>query len=366
MKKTIRTGIIGQGRSGWDIHAAYLRTDSRYQVVAIADPMKTRRDFAVTNIGCDAHADYRKLLQREDLDLVVNASQSHQHVPITLEALEKGHAVLCEKPLCRTVAEVDSLTAAATRADQVLAVFQQSRYAPYFECVQKVIRSGVLGRIVQVSIRFNGLSRRWDWQTLKEFNGGNLMNTGPHPLDQALVLFGEGMPHVTCFMDRTKEGSFGNAENHVKLLLSGKGHPIIDLEVSSCCPYPFFTYNIYGSRGGLQASTSEAEWKYFKPAEAPHQRLLRKPLANEAGRPLYPTEKLTLHTGNWSANANDASRQGAAYSAAAAPTAGGMTGRFYDGLYKSLTRGKPLDITLEQIRRQIAVIEEAHRQNPAF
>jgi len=114
--------------------------------------------------------------------------------------------------------------------------------------VQKVIKSGVLGRIVQISIAFNGFSRRWDWQTMQSRNGGNLANTGPHPLDQALQLFGKGMPKVTCYMDHT-DNSLGDAEDHVKVLLSGRGHPTIDLEVSSCCAYPCFVYNVYGTRG---------------------------------------------------------------------------------------------------------------------
>ena len=49
-------------------------------------------------------------------------------------------------------------------------------------------------------------------------NGGNLMNTGPHPLDQALQLFGEGMPRVACFMDRAN--TLGDAEDFVKVILS--------------------------------------------------------------------------------------------------------------------------------------------------
>ena len=89
--------------------------------------------------------------------------------------------------------------------------------------MQKVIRSGVLGRIVQISISFSGFARRWDWQTLQDCNGGNLLNTGPHPLDQALALFGEGMPKVACYMDRAN--TWGDAEDYVKLILSGEGHP---------------------------------------------------------------------------------------------------------------------------------------------
>ena len=115
-------------------------------------------------------------------------------------------------------------------------------------------------------------------------NGGNLLNTGPHLLDQALQLFGEGMPEVFCRMDRAN--TFGDAEDHVKLILSGEGHPLIDLEISSCCAYPCFTYNIYGTRGGLKGNTQSLEWKYYVPEEAPEQKLLEEPLRNEEGKPI--------------------------------------------------------------------------------
>lgn len=364
--KVIRVGIIGQGRSGWGIHGSYIvKDDPRYRVVAVADRLADRRAFAEkTYDGCEAVANYRKLLARDDLDLVVNASFSHQHPPITVAALEAGHNVLTEKPFARRVADADRCIAAARKAGKVLAIYQQSRFAPYFEQVQKVIRSGVLGRIVQISIRFNGHARRWDWQTLKSFHGGNLLNTGPHPLDQALVLFGEGMPKVNCWMDRTEDGSFGNAENHVKLMLSGRGHPTIDLEISSCCAYPLFTYQVYGSRGGLSGTTQSLEWRTFKPREAPRQTLQKEPLRDESGNPVYAKETLKWYTGKWPEETEGAG--GAAYSSADAPTQGGMTGRFYSMLYKTLTRGAPLEITPEQVRRQVAVIEEAHRQNPKF
>ena len=124
------------------------------------------------------------------------------HVPITLDCLNHGYHVLCEKPLARRAAEVDTLIAAAQENDKILAIFQQSRYAPAFRKLREVIDSGVLGRIVQISIAYNGFARRWDWQTLQEYNGGNLLNTGPHPVDQALQLFGTDiMPQVTCIMD---------------------------------------------------------------------------------------------------------------------------------------------------------------------
>ncbi|MBU0716371.1 MAG: Gfo/Idh/MocA family oxidoreductase [Verrucomicrobia bacterium] len=358
--KKIRVAIIGQGRSGRGIHSVYLKTDARFKIMAVVDFMEERRRRAAEEYACDAYADYHDLFKRRDLDLIVNATYSHMHAPVSLEILKAGYNVLCEKPLAAKVKQVDQLIAAAKKSGNVFAIFQQSRFAPYFVQVQKVIQSGVLGRIVQISIAFNGFSRRWDWQTMQSRNGGNLANTGPHPLDQALQLFGNGIPKITCFMDHT-DNSFGDAEDYVKLIMSGRGHPTIDLEISSCCAYPCFVYNVYGTRGGMKGTTASMEWKFFKLGEAPKQKLIKEPLCTPDRMPAYPQENLTWHTGSWPVA--DTKSKKAGYSAATAATQN-LTETFYSMLYKTLTRGTPLKITPEQVRRQIAVIEECRRQNP--
>ena len=359
--KTIRVGIIGQGRSGQNIHGIYLATDPRYKIVAISDEIEGRRTKGAKRYGAEAHADYRELLKRNDLDLVVNSTFSHLHAAVTREALLAGHHVLCEKPFARTVAEVDDLIAISEKTGKRLAIFQQSRYAAYFQQVRRIIDSGVLGRIVQISIGFNGHARRWDWQTLQEYNGGNLANTGPHPLDQALVLFGDGEPEVFCRMDRT-EATTGDAENHVKLILSGAGHPLIDLEISSCCAYPCFTYQIYGTRGGLKASQREAVWRYYDPTQLPKLRLHREPLADAEGEPIYCGEKIEWQTGAWPEKPSETPASATDF-VPLNPDAN-MSQALYSMLYNSLTTGAPLEITPQQVRRQIAVIEACRRQNP--
>ena len=60
-------------------------------------------------------SDYRDILDRKDLDLVINATPSNLHVPITLDLLNHGFNVLCEKPLARTVEEVDRLIEASQK-----------------------------------------------------------------------------------------------------------------------------------------------------------------------------------------------------------------------------------------------------------
>ncbi len=348
--KIIRVGIIGQGRSGHDIHARTIVkfVADRFRVVAVADPTPRQLVSDLLGADCVKLSDYRQLLKRTDIDLIVNASPSHLHVPLSLEALDAGFDVLCEKPVARTAAEVDLLVAKAREKGKTFAIFQQSRFGPYFQKIREVIDSGVLGRIVLIKTAWNGFARRWDWQTLQELNGGSLRNTGPHPVDQALALFGfDAMPRVCCVLDRAT--TLGDAEDVVKIILSGPGRPTIDVEISSCSAYNSHTYVVNGTCGSLAGSTDHLEWKYFKPSEAPKQVVTREPLEGRT----WCSEELKWYTGSW-----DLPKE---------PDAGlfdMMARSFYRALHASLADGKPLAVQPSEVRRQIAVMEECFRQNP--
>lgn len=348
----LRLAILGQGRSGRDIHGVHLLTrPERFRIVAVVEPLPERRTRAEAEYGCRTYGHYTELFGRTDLDLIVNSTPSHLHVPITTDLLDHGFNVLCEKPFARKAEEVDSMIRASERNGKLLAIFQQSRFAPYFNKAKEIADSGILGRIVQVSIAFSGFARRWDWQCLQANNGGNLLNTGPHPLDQALrFLDFPGMPSVLCQMDRAN--TFGDAEDYVKLILTAPGRPLIDLEISSCNAYPSFTYHLQGTKGGLKGSMTRLDWKYFIPAEALPQKLIRTPLMQADGTPAYCVENLDWHEDHWDLPESQQNLFGT------------MTGAYYDMLYQAMAEGVPLLVTHQQVRQQIAVIEECHRQNP--
>lgn len=348
----INVGIIGQGRSGHNIHAMTLSSlPELYKIAAVSDPEESYRRRAVQKFGCDAYENHKDFLDRKDLDLIVNASPSHMHVPLTLEFLEHGFHVLCEKPLARTVEDVDLLIEASIKAGKLLAIFQQSRFSPAFQQIIRIVDSGVLGRIIQVKISFNGFSRRWDWQTLQENNGGNLLNTGPHPLDQALQLFGaEAMPEITCMMDRVN--TYGDAEDFVKLILKKQGYPLLDIEISSCDAFPQASYQLQAQYGGISGSDQKLNWSFFAPEQAPKQSLIRIPLKNADGSPSYGSEVLPWVEEQWEISEEQAD----------IPSY--MCKTFYKKLFSSIVDGTPLEITPQQVRRQIAIIEECHRQNP--
>ncbi|MFA5645842.1 MAG: Gfo/Idh/MocA family oxidoreductase [Candidatus Ratteibacteria bacterium] len=351
--KKIRVGIIGQGRSGYFIHACSLKQlKSKFQVVAVSDPLEGRCDDAVKDFGCKAFTDYRKIFSlKKEIDLIVNASPSHLHVPISQEALNAGFNVLCEKPAASNPKDIDMLIALSKKKKRMYAVYQQSRFAPYYEALNKVLDSGVLGRIVMIKVAFNGFTRRWDWQSLQEYDGGSLLNTGPHPMDQVLMLFdpdAKVMPKVFCLMDIVN--SYGNAEDHVKIILHGKGKPTIDFEVSSCAPYPLYTYQVFAEYGGLTGTMKNIEWKYLKPSEFASRSLVKEPLE---GR-IYCGEQFKWHTGSW--KASKAQEDSFSY----------MSKKIYNNIYDVLNKkkGATLVVTPEQVRRQIAVIAECHKQAP--
>jgi len=349
--KKLRVAILGQGRSGRDIHGRYLLTATdKYKIAYVVDPIPERRERAVKEYGCTALADYKELFGKDDIDFVVNTTPSHLHVPINLDLLKHGFNVLCEKPLAQTAAQVDAMIAESKNSGKMLAVFQQSRFAPYFQQVKKILDTGVLGRIIQISIHFSGYARRWDWQCCKEFGGGNLYNTGPHPVDQALHLMDcpDDSLNIVCHMDRVN--TFGDAEDYVKLILSAPGKPIVDVEIASCNAYPGFTYNIMGSTGGLKGGLKEMQWRWFVPEDAPKQQLVKGPLHDKDFMPLYCSEPLAWHTDKWEVEDDG--------------TFTYATAGLYDMVYDHLVDGVPLTVTPEQVRQQIWVMEESHRQNP--
>ena len=123
------------------------------------------------------------------------------------------------------------------------------------------------------------------------------------------------------------------------------------------------TYQVFGTRGGLKGTQSEATWRYYDPAAIAPLRLVSEPLADPAsGSPAYCREAVAWQTGQWPDAAGTSATSEAGY--APIQPESSMTQAFYDMLHRSLTTGTPLEITPQQVRRQIAVIEACRRQNP--
>ena len=141
----IKVAIIGQGRSGRNIHGEYFKSDdnANYEVVAVVEADEFRRNNALKEYpNCKVYADYTELFGVEGIDLVVNASFSEMHYYITKDLLTRGFNVLVEKPMGRTYFECTDLIKTAKDNNVTLAVFQQSFLAPHYIHAKDVVASG--------------------------------------------------------------------------------------------------------------------------------------------------------------------------------------------------------------------------------
>lgn len=338
----IQVGIAGLGRSGWNMHAHVLsQLPAQFRVVAAMDFSPERRDEAKAKFGAQTYDNYDALLNDENVELVVVATPNSAHKSNVVAALQAGKHALCEKPFGTTSAEADEMIAAAKSSRKIVAPFQNRRYEPHFQKVQEIIQSGILGEIHLIRLAHHGFSRRWDWQTLREFSGGFLNNWGPHVVDHALQLMNlpDDAPDPEVWVDMRNVLSSGDAEDHIKLLLRAETGPAVDIELSSAIAFGQDRWLVAGKSGALRGGTSELEWKWVDWSAMPDRPVDPSPTANRG----YNSEKLEWHTEKWSGENADNE----------------LMLSFYRDLSETLRNDAPLKVSPQSVRRQIAIIERA-------
>ena len=350
--KKLRVAIIGQGRSGRNIHGAFYLSDANtlFEVAYVVDADEHRRALAADDFpNAVILSDYRELFACEEIDLVVNASYSEMHYPISKELLEHGFNVLCEKPFGRNREECETLMRIAKEKNCVLAVFHNTQEAPFYLHALETIRSGKLGEIKQISIFYNGFARRWDWQTLQKKLAGSVYNTGPHPIAMALGFLDFDADTRVAFSKLDLALTSGDAEDYAKIILSTPGKPVIDLEISSIDAYNDFTLKIQGTRGTFKSTPGAYTMKYIVDGENPERPVQETFIHDDNWRPIYCWEPLNAHEeqGNYTGNAFDVG-----------------TKAIYESVYRAITEGAPLTVTCEMAAQVIDVIDTVHAQNP--
>ena len=199
------------------------------ELTAVCDLDKRRLEEAKQKLGggtVDDYVDYRKVLDRQDIDIVFCGTPDHWHTKICLDALEAGKHLFCEKPLTLTVQESQKICEAARKSKQTMVVGTQRRIeTPYFVRMANMVRQGLLGKIkrvvVSISKSYNAtmapskdqrfplaqVPAEFDWNTWQgqvaerayrekrshvfyrywyEYAGGRVTDWGAHYLDIAL------------------------------------------------------------------------------------------------------------------------------------------------------------------------------------
>lgn len=212
----IQIGLIGAGGRGMLMQSAFAKNSGNV-FVAVCDVDRTRVDEATTKIGGNVatYTDYRRLLERKDIDAVLVATPDHWHAPITVAACEAGKDVYVEKPVSNTIEVGLTMVAAARKHNRVVQVGLQQRSFPHFQDCAKLVRDGVFGRITHVLLSQTGgrevppeppqappadldweafqgpaphrhpytPARQKSWRSFYDYGGGQVTDWGVHLID---------------------------------------------------------------------------------------------------------------------------------------------------------------------------------------
>jgi len=274
----IRTGVAGLGRAGWGMHCGAIESKPRkFRLLAACDPIEQRRTMAQEKFGCSTYATIEEMASDPAVELLTVATRSIDHFAHAMVGLKAGKDVYLEKPMCLTYAQATKLRTAAAKSAGNLYVGHNRRFDGDFLHVREIIASGVLGEVYEIKLSRLGYDRRDDWQTLKEYGGGQLLNWGAHIIDHALQLL--EAPVKNIWSDLKLIAALGDAEDHLKIVLTGANGRLVDIEISGGAAIRAPEYVVLGDRGSLVLQGSDITLKYLDP-----RRKLKKGKAN-AGTP---------------------------------------------------------------------------------
>lgn len=189
-------GLVGYGLAGREFHAPLLRETPAVRLthVVTGDPGRAAQAVA-ENPGVRVMPTAAELWSHSgSLDLVVVASPSPLHAEHAQAAVDRGVAVVVDKPLALDAESARGLVDSARARGVPLTVFQNRRWDPEHLTARAVLTSGVLGEIIRYEARYERWrpvpKSRWRETTTVDEGGGLLMDLHPHLVDGAMDLFG--------------------------------------------------------------------------------------------------------------------------------------------------------------------------------
>lgn len=188
----VRIGIIGCGGIANNKHMPALHRLPDVELVAFCDIIVERAEKAAKEYGIEGakvYEDYKELLKDETIDAVHVLTPNREHSFITVDALEAGKHVMCEKPMAINTEEAQKMLDAAKRTGKKLTIGYQNRYRPDSWYLKRACDNGDLGEIYYAkahAIRRRAVPTWGVFLNEEEQGGGPLIDIGTHALDLTL------------------------------------------------------------------------------------------------------------------------------------------------------------------------------------
>ena len=249
--ETVRVGIYGTGLAG-RLHMRPFRQNSRAIVTAVCGHTPEHTETFAAEHDVPWHTtDYQRFLREAPIDAVVIGTPDHLHADHAVAALRADKHVLCEKPMCTTVADARRIVAAADRADTVFLVGQVVRFSQNARKLRELCAAGELGDLFFVegdSLHNVAHLVQGTWRADPEHPQGPFLGGGCHPLDFLRWIVGD-VAEIHAYSNHIALPSYPLDDCFIAAMKFTSGC-IGKVMVSIACKRPYgLNMAAYGTRG---------------------------------------------------------------------------------------------------------------------
>ena len=219
-EKVLRLGVIGCGGIANGKHMPAEKRNPRAKMVAFCDIIPERAEKAKKEFGDEnsaVYTDYKELLKDPTIDAVLVLTHNAEHCHITVDALNAGKHVLCEKPMATSYEEAQKMIEAAKKNNKVLTIGYQNRWRPDSMYMKQMANDGEFGDIYYaeaIAIRRRAVPTWGVFIDEEKQGGGPLIDIGTHALDLTLHMMNNYEPAYCVgktFHKLNKNTQTGNA-----------------------------------------------------------------------------------------------------------------------------------------------------------
>jgi len=248
----MRVGIIGLGRQGWRRAEAIKKTSDKI-IIGATDKINENSKLFSKSFGCEITNNWKDLVKRKDVDIVVICTPPNLHSNMAVTALRAKKHVLCEKPLALNVKEAKIILKEVKKSGCKLKCGFNLRYHPAISLAKKWVDRGLIGELIFIRCRYGIVGREGyekDWRAKKEISGGGqLMDQGMHVLDLSRWFLGE-FEEVFGSLS-TNFWKISPLEDNVFAILETKEKQTAFCHISWTQWKNLFSFEVYGKDGYL-------------------------------------------------------------------------------------------------------------------
>ena len=151
----ISVALVGAGGRGRRVMAAFRELGSPVPAVCDVYGPNLAQGLDGADEGAQGYTDYRRVLERDDVDAVLIATPDHWHVRMMLDAVSAGKDVYCEKPMSHSISEGRRAIEGVRASDRVVQIGMQRRSTPWIIEMQEAVASGTIGTVTMARAECN-------------------------------------------------------------------------------------------------------------------------------------------------------------------------------------------------------------------